>query len=75
VRRRMMRVSARNQLSGKVKGIKSGAVNSEVVIELKGGDKVTAIITKEAIEELGIAVGKPVFAIIKASSVMVGVEH
>lgn len=70
-----MRVSARNVLAGKVKEIKPGAVNSEVIIELKGGEKIFSIITKDAIEDLGIAVGKPVYAIIKASSVMVGVDH
>ncbi len=69
-----MKISARNQLAGKVKEIKPGAVNSEVVIELKGGDKITAIITKDSIADLGIAVGKPVYAVIKATSVMVGVD-
>jgi len=70
-----MKLSARNQLKGKVKKITDGAVNSEVVLELPGGQEVVAIITKESAKNLGLSVGKPAYAIIKASSVMLGVEH
>ena len=70
-----MKLSARNQLSGKVVAIEKGAVNGIVHIELKGGDVVTATISLSAIEELGLAVGKEACAIIKATSVMVGVDH
>lgn len=69
-----MKVSARNTLKGKVKQIKAGAVNTEVVIELPGGAEIVSIITKESADKLGLAVGKPVYAIIKASSVMVGID-
>ena len=69
-----MKLSARNQLSGKVVAIEKGAVNGIVHIELKGGDVVTATISLSAIEELGLAVGKEACAIIKATSVMVGVD-
>ncbi|OLS13000.1 MAG: Molybdate-binding domain of ModE [Promethearchaeota archaeon CR_4] len=69
-----MKISARNQLKGKVKKITDGAVNSEVVIELPGGQEVVAIITKESAKKLGLSVGKPAYAIIKASSVMLGVD-
>ena len=61
-------------LKGKVTQLKPGVVNAEVVIELTGGEKVVSIITKESVESLGLAVGKPVWAIIKASSVMVAVD-
>ena len=69
-----MKLSARNQLSGKVVAIEKGAVNGIVRIELKGGDIITATISLSAIEELGLAVGKEACAIIKATSVMVGVD-
>ena len=69
-----MKLSARNQLSGKVVAIEKGAVNGIVRIELKGGDVITATISLSAIEELGLAVGKEACAIIKATSVMVGVD-
>ena len=69
-----MKLSARNQLSGKVVAIEKGAVNGIVHIELKGGDVVTATISLSAIEELGLAVGKEACAIIKATSVMVAID-
>ena len=69
-----MKISARNVLKGKVKAIKVGAVNSEIEVELPGGMNVVSIITKESAEKLGLKVGKDVYAIIKASSVMIGVD-
>ena len=69
-----MKLSARNQLSGKVVAIEKGAVNGIVRIELKSGDIITATISLSAIEELGLAVGKEACAIIKATSVMVAVD-
>jgi molybdopterin-binding protein len=69
-----MRISARNVLKGKIKQVKHGAVNSEIVLELPGGAQVVAMITKESAEKLGLAVGKDAYAIIKASSVMMGVD-
>ena len=70
-----MKISARNILKGKVVKFTKGAVNAEVVIELAGGAQVTSIITLESATSLGIAKGKDVYAIIKASDVMVGVDH
>ncbi len=70
-----MKTSARNTLEGTVKQITPGAVNTEVVIELPGGQEIVAIITRSSAERLGLAVGKPAYAVIKASSVMVGVDH
>ena len=70
-----MKLSARNQLKGKVTAIEKGVVNGIVRIELKGGDVITATISLSAIDELGLAVGKDAYAVIKATSVMVGVDH
>ena len=69
-----MKISARNQLKGTVKSVSHGAVNSEVVIEIAPGVEVTAIITKNAAESLGLERGAPAFAVVKASNVMVAVE-
>jgi molybdopterin-binding protein len=69
-----MKISARNILKGKVVQIKPGAVNTEVIIELSGGAQVVSIITKESAENLGLAVGKPAYAVIKASNVMVAID-
>lgn len=69
-----MKISARNVLKGKVIKITGGAVNTEVIVELSGGDQIVSIITKDSAERLGLAVGKNVCAIIKASNVMVGVD-
>lgn len=69
-----MKLSARNVLKGKVKQIKQGTVNTEVVLELAGGAEVVSIITKESAEKLGLAKGKEAYAVIKASNVMIAVD-
>jgi molybdopterin-binding protein len=69
-----MRFSARNMLKGRIRQIHSGAVNSEVIIETTGGETIVAIITKQSVESLGLREGKEVYAVIKASSVMVAVD-
>jgi len=69
-----MKVSAKNQLKGVIKSITTGAVNSEVVIELPGGAQITSIITKGSAESLGLKVGGTAYAIVKASNVIVGVD-
>jgi len=69
------RLSARNVLPGKVAMLQDGAVNSEVVILLSGGAELVASITKESVTALGLKMGDNVSAIIKASNVMVGVDH
>ncbi len=68
-----MKLSARNVLRGTVVEIVTGAVTSHVRIDI-GGAVVTASITNDAVRELGLAVGKPAAAVIKASDVMVGVD-
>ncbi len=69
-----MKLSARNVIKGKVKKVTHGAVNSEVVVELPGGVEVVSIITKTSAEGLGLAVGKEVYTVIKASNVMLAVD-
>ncbi|HTY63973.1 MAG TPA: molybdopterin-binding protein [Acidobacteriota bacterium] len=69
-----MKLSARNVLKGKVKEIKVGAVNTEVVLELATGTDVVSIITRESADKLRLAVGKDAYAVIKASSVMIAVD-
>jgi len=69
-----MKISARNMLKGKVKRVNIGAVNAEVVLELPGGDIVTAVITRESAEGMALAAGKEAYAIIKASSVLIAVD-
>lgn len=68
-----MKLSARNQLKGTVVEVVKGATTSHVRIDI-GTAIVTASITNEAVDELGLAPGKPAIAVIKASDVMVGVE-
>ena len=70
-----MKISARNQLKGKVINVIAGSVNTEVHIELAPGVQITSIITKASAEELDIKPGKEVFAVVKASNVIVGVDH
>ena len=62
--------SARNQLNGKVQSLIKGAVNTEVAIELPGGNLVYAVITNDAVKELQLSIGAPVSALIKASHVI-----
>ena len=64
-----MKLSARNALKGKVKKVTAGVVNTEVVVELPGGDEVVSMISKESAEKLGLKPGKDVYAVIKATNV------
>ncbi len=66
-----MKTSARNQFLGKIKSIKLGAVNSEVILDIGAGDLITAIITNESVEHLALKVGKEAYALIKAPWVIV----
>ena len=69
-----MKLSARNVLKGKIKSIMEGSVNDEVVVELPGGQEVVAVVTKTSVQTLGLDKGKDVFAVIKASNVILAVE-
>lgn len=68
------KTSARNTLKGKVAAVKEGAVNGEISIALKGGRMVTATVTNESIRTLGVKVGGPAAALVKASSVILAVQ-
>ena len=65
-----MKTSARNQFPGTVASVTPGAVNSEVVIDIGGGAQIIAIVTKESVEELGLAPGRSALALVKASFVI-----
>jgi molybdopterin-binding protein len=69
-----MKISARNQIKGKIVEVTKGATTSHVRIDIGNGAIVTASITNQAVDELGLAVGGSAYAIIKASDVMVGVD-
>ncbi|MGX8693093.1 MAG: TOBE domain-containing protein [Clostridia bacterium] len=69
-----MKISARNQFKGTVVGIQEGAVNGIVRIDIGGGNVMSATISMAAIKELGLEPGKEAYAIVKATSVMVGVD-
>jgi molybdopterin-binding protein len=68
-----MKLSARNQLKGKITEVKKGATTTHVWIDVNG-QIITASITNESADELKLEKGKTAYAIIKASSVMVGVD-
>lgn len=68
-----VRLSARNCLKGKVISVSDGAVNAEVVLELLGGSRVCSIVTRDAVEELGLEPGVNASAIIKASHIILAV--
>jgi len=68
-----MRISARNRLKGRIVEVKKGATTSHVRIDVNGA-MVTASITNEAVEELGLKAGQEAYAVIKASDVMVGLD-
>ncbi len=67
-----MKISARNQLAGKVQNVTKGAVNAEVIVALEGGETMVAIITNASAESLGLAKDKDALAIVKASEVIIG---
>jgi molybdate transport system regulatory protein len=69
-----IRVSARNQLRGTITAVMPGSVNGEVKIQLAGGRILTAIVTNDALQELGLAVGAACSALIKASHILICVD-
>ena len=68
-------LSARNQFPGKVISVEKGAVNSIVRISALGGNTISATISNAAVEDLGLKDGEDVLAVIKATSVMVGIDE
>ena len=67
-----MQLSARNQLAGRIAAVKLGAVMASVTVELRGGQRIIAVITREAAEELQLKEGDQVTAIIKSTEVLIG---
>ena len=69
-----MKISARNQINGKILEIKEGAVNGIVVLDIGNGNKISATISMDAIKELGLKIGSDAIAVIKATSVMIATK-
>jgi molybdopterin-binding protein len=69
-----MRISARNQIKGKVVEVRKGATTSHVRVDIGNGQIVTSSITNEAVDDLGVATGHTVTVVIKASDVMIAVD-
>ena len=68
-----MKLSARNQIKGKIIEVKKGATTAHVRVEIAPGQVITSSITNEAVDELGLTVGEAAIVVIKASDVMIGV--
>lgn len=68
-----MKLSARNQLRGRVVSVNEGAVEALVKIDV-GGQMITSVVTVEAVKDMGLSAGSEVVAIIKADHVMLGVD-
>jgi molybdopterin-binding protein len=69
-----MKISARNQIPGTVKMVKKGPVSTEVVISIAGGNEIVSSITTHSAEKMNLREGSKVYAIMKASEVMVGID-
>lgn len=69
-----MKISARNMLKGKVKKIVKGPVSTEVSVQLPGGDILVSVITSASAESLDLKEGKEVYAVIKATNVMIATD-
>ena len=70
-----MKLSARNQFKGTIVDIQEGAVNGIVKIDIGGGNVMVSTISMNSIKELGLEVGKSAYAVVKATSVMVGIDE
>jgi molybdate transport system regulatory protein len=68
-----VKLSARNQMKGTVTAIKEGAVEAQVTLDV-GGQKITAVVTLDAVKDLGLTVGKEAIAVVKADHVMLAVD-
>ena len=69
-----MRLSARNQIKGKIVDVKKGATTSHVRVDIGSGNTITSSITNEAVDELGLKAGGAAIVVIKASDVMIAVD-
>ena len=70
-----MKLSARNQLKGKIINIQKGAVNSIITLDIGGGNIITSTISCNAVDELGLEIGSDAYAVIKATYVMIGIDE
>ena len=68
----MQKLSARNQIKGKIVAVEKGVTTAHVRIDIGGGVKITSSITNEAVDDLGLKVGDEAWAVVKASDVMIG---
>jgi molybdopterin-binding protein len=69
-----MKISARNQLKGKILEVKKGTTTAHVRVEIAPGKVITSSITNEAVDDLGLKVGGSAIVVIKASSVLIATE-
>jgi molybdopterin-binding protein len=69
-----MKISARNQITGKILEVKKGATTAHVRLEIAPGQIITASITNEAVDDLGLKAGAQATAVIKASDVMIAID-
>ena len=69
-----MRISARNQIKGKIVSVTKGATTSHVKVEIAPGQVITSSITNEAVDDLGLKVGGTATVVVKASDVMIAVD-
>jgi molybdopterin-binding protein len=69
-----MRISARNQIKGKILEVRKGATTAHVRVEIAPGQVITSSITNEAVDDLGLKAGAAAIVVIKASDVMIAVE-
>jgi len=67
-----MKLSARNQLKGKIVSVEKGVITAKVKVEIKVPATITAVITKEAVDDLGLKVGDEVTAIVKSTEIIIG---
>jgi molybdopterin-binding protein len=70
----IMKLSARNQIMGKIVEVKKGATTAHVRLEIAPGQIITASITNEAVDDLGLKAGAEAIAVIKASDVMIAID-
>jgi molybdopterin-binding protein len=70
-----MKLSSRNVLKGKVTKVNHGVVSSEVIVGLPHGYEIVSVVTKAAVENLGLKEGKEVYAVINAGDVMLATDY
>ncbi len=70
-----MKISARNNLKGTIKYIEEGLITSKVVIDLGNGNEIVSIVSKDAIHDLELVVGKEAYAIVKSTEVIIGIDE